>query len=354
MPVAFLRPFGQGGFAPVARPRFILGSDLDCDLVDGSDNVAAHHATVKLRRGEYVLVAENGCSLWVDGERVPLMSLRNGDTVALAEGAMPWLFRSRIDGSFWPPSVTLGEAWLAHPSFSDPASGPGRFSKGRALTRRSLMVLGPYSPLVIKQLGPIRDPPDATRFLRLIAALGGVTHPALAPVVDGGVAPDDDGEPVRWLATRFVDGVWAAHLLQVGALSLPRVVRILRSIAEGLAVLHHRGVVHGNVCVENIVVPPTNRAVLIDYGTARSLENPEPATGDAHLAGKAVHEPPVDVYGLAAVGKALLGPEWRAPDEPGVAAEFGGLIESSLQFEAAVQPTALELAEALRALEARA
>ena len=46
MPVAILREDGAAGFAPVARPRFLLGRDLDCDLVDTSPGVPSGIADV--------------------------------------------------------------------------------------------------------------------------------------------------------------------------------------------------------------------------------------------------------------------------------------------------------------------
>lgn len=379
MPVAFLRPFGQGGFAPVARPRFILGSDLDCDLVDTAEGVAEQHATIRLQRGEYVLVAEEGCSLWVAGERVPLISLRDGDTVQLAPRASPWRFRSRVEGTFWPPNISIGEAWLAHPEYEKVANGPQRFGDGRPMTgrnpTRSRIVLGPHCPLIIKHLGPVGEPKEATHFLRLLAALGGAPHPALAAVVDGGIAPHDS-EASRWMATRFVDGVCARDLIELGPLDARRVTRILRSLAEGLARLHHRGIVHRGISPRNIVVPPTQLAVLIDYSTAHSLESPLPLTGrraalEAYAAPEVLAEesgalePPADVYALAAVGRALLaGVSSAEPDPPAAdtdtdtdttdgdaRAALEALLVPALIPNPAGRPTAAALASDLLAAE---
>ncbi|MDJ0523139.1 MAG: serine/threonine-protein kinase [Planctomycetota bacterium] len=378
MPVAFLRPFGQGGFAPIARPRFILGSDLDCDLVDRSPGVAEHHATIRLQRGEYMLVAEDGCSLWVEGERVPLISLRDRDTVALAQGAAPWRFRSRVEGSFWPPEYTVGEAWLSHPAYEKAGTGPRRFGEGKPIAGRdpdrSRMVLGPHGPLIVKYVASIEASKLANHFLRFVAAVGGAVHPALAPVVDGGITPRE-GVPWGWMATRYVDGIRARDLIAPGPLSAERALRIVRSVAEGLAQLHHRGVVHGNLSLGNIVVPPTELAVLIDYGRAHALESPTFMSSDMRsevdfpapellAGGEEGLALSNDVYGLSCVGAALLRGAVEAQElEP--AAVLDEAIESSgpphaawlaalragLATDPSGRPSALDLAAALGAAE---
>lgn len=378
MPVAFMRPYGVGGYATVARPRFILGSDLDADLVDTAVGVAEHHATVRLRRGEYILVAEDGCSVWVRGARAPLISLRDGDVVSLAPKATPWVFRSRVEGSFWPPEYSVGEAWLQHPAYPQPSSGPERFGGGKPLSDtsspHSRLVLGPYGPLVVKYLSPIEEPKDATRFLRFLAGLGGALHPALAPVVDGGVAPYEDGD-WRWIATRYVEGTCARDLFAGGASGPHRVVRILRSLAEAVAHLHHRGIVHRNLALGNVIVLPTDEAVVIDYGSAWSMENPALTTQEkiaasgfaapeALTAGEAALDPAVDVFSLAAVGRALLSgaaaldaqtptaalARLRETSVSGIGAVLP-LIREGLDPDPTTRPDAVAFVEALREVE---
>ncbi len=320
MPVALLRESGAVGFAPVARPRFLIGRDLDCDLVDTSPGVADHHATVRYRRGEYLLKAEEGCSLWVGGARVPLFSLRDGDAIRFSPDAPEWHFRSRVGGTFWPPELQLGEAWLSHPAFTDPEHGPTRFGDGPPIGGRDpfrcRLVSTPSGPWIVKHLGPIGEPLEANEHLRFLAAIGGAPHPALAPLVDGGVAPHM-GEPWRWMATRFVEGTSAARLVEAADTSVPQVLRILSALAGALRHLHHRGLVHRVVAPENVVVSATNPAVLIDFGHTWSAEHefskpselndvsaytaPEAAAGDAGALA-----PAVDVYGWAATGFALL------------------------------------------------
>lgn len=320
MPVAFLRENGTSGFAPVARPRFLLGRDLDCDLVDESKDVADHHATVRYRRGEYLVKAEDGCSLWVGGERVPFLPLRDGDTVQLSPGATPWLFRSRVDETFWTPETQVGEAWLAHPAFARSEHGPARFGDGPPIggrdPHRCRLVFSADGPCIVKHLGPIEDPLEANEHLRLLAAIGGAPHPALATLLDGGLVPHGD-QSWRWMATRYVEGECAERLVEAGDASVREVVLILGSLAEALQRLHHRGLVHRAVAPENVVLPSRKHAVLIDFGHAWSAEHevlmPSDATATATYAApesavgtSPVPTPAIDVYGWSATGFALL------------------------------------------------
>jgi hypothetical protein len=375
VPVAFLRKDGGGGYAPIARPRFTIGSDLDCDLHDGADGVEDYHATVRLLRGEYVMLAKEGCSLWVNDKAVPMISLLDGDEVALSQGATPWQFRSRIEGTFSPPTIPLGEAWLVHPEFGKPANGPARFGAGLPLPGRdpahSRLVQGPHGTLVLKDFGALESPEASTEFLRLLAAVGGAVHPALAPVVDGGLAPED-GTPRRWMATRYIPGISARDVADAEPLPAARVLRMLGPLAEGLAQLHQRGIVHRHISPGHVIVQPTDQAVLIDYRMAHSLENEPPAPDatpterayaapEALVAGAAGFLPPVDVYGLAAVGQALLTgsrpdrgkrdvvlPVQRGAADRHALEGLLRILNAALAPDALKRPTAAVMAAALR------
>lgn len=378
MPVAFFRKGGGGGYTPIARPRFTVGRDLDCDLHDDTEGVADYHASVRLLRGEYVMMAHEGPALWIRGKAVPMISLLDGDEVTLAPGATPWVFRSRIEGTFSPPTIPLGEAWLVHPEFDKSANGPARFGVGLPLPGRdpahSRLVEGQHGTLVLKDLGALGAPEHSTAFLRMLAAVGGAVHGALAPVIDGGLAPEG-GTVRRWIATRYVEGLSAREVAAAEPLAASRVLRMLAPLAEGLAHLHQRGIVHRHISPGHVIVQPADRAVLIDYRYAHSIENEPPAFNpasvdqaytapEARVEGAAGFMPPVDVHGLAAVGQALL--TGRRPDPessdvvlpvPTGAADKRALelllriLNAALAKDPARRPTAPVLAQALRKAE---
>jgi serine/threonine-protein kinase len=167
----------------------------------------------------------------------------------------------------------------------------------------------------VKVLGPAHSPEAVDRHLHLLASLGGATHPALARVVEGGVARLQ-GAPMRWIATRWVEGRSARESIEAGGLDAAAALRALKTLASGLAHLHGRGVVHRDLSPGNVILTPAGDAVLIDFGQAFLADSgAAPSRGvvgtPGYVAPEEVREgggavsPAADCYGLAAIGYAL-------------------------------------------------
>lgn len=120
-----------------------------------------------------------------------------------------------------------------------------------------------------------RDRSGAARWQTAVRAQRAVESPHLAPVLEVGTLPD--GRP--WVARGYVAGRLLAERVQRGG---PMHYNELRPVARGvlmaLHALHERGLVHGDVKVENVVmVEPTAEAkigneptgVLLDGGADR-------------------------------------------------------------------------------------
>lgn len=159
------------------------------------------------------------------------------------------------------------------------------------------------------------DPATARQRLLREGRIGAaVRHPRLLGVLDVLVAAD---EP--WLVLEHVDArSWASWQQQYGPMWPAGAARIGAQVAEGLAVLHSAGIVHGDVTAENILVDRHGAAYLADFGISRTLGDAAQAsmaamTGDRDhrapetLAG-AAPGPAADVYALgAAVHEAVTG-----------------------------------------------
>jgi serine/threonine protein kinase len=167
--------------------------------------------------------------------------------------------------------------------------------------------------VVWKDLAPARD--GTGRQQRLLHALREVRHPALACVLEVGIARG--GRPRPWIATRWVEGTCAREAVAAGGIPLPGVLAVLRALAAGVASLHAAGVVHRDVAPGNVILPPAGGAVLIDFGHAVLAGEPLPESAgvvgtpgyvapEEVLRGPAAVTTAVDVYGLGAVGYALL------------------------------------------------
>jgi serine/threonine-protein kinase len=311
----------------VVSDPYRIGRDPSCHLVVDESRVAPQHARVRYVKGEHVLSGEGGAPVQVNGHPAPMMPLRTGDLVTLtpADDPRPLCLRfvSRIQGTFVPPGTSIGTAWLGHPGRQERAEGPDRFGPGEPLggrdASRCRRAVEPETgaAVVVKRLGPVRTGPEADRWLLALEALAGAPHPDVAPVVDGGiVAEEPSGPALRWIACRHEEGRALRDLLAEGPLPFRAAVRALRSLARAVAHLHRRGVVHRDVSPGNVIVRPGGGAALVDLGhtvlagAATSgrgvVGTPGFVAPEEVLGGTTAVDPAADVYGLGAVGYAML------------------------------------------------
>ena len=197
------------------------------------------------------------------------------------------------------------------------------------------------------------DPVLAARFEREARSLAAAAHPGVVAVFD--VEP---GDPAAGVEPFFVmelcpGGSLADRLTDGRRLGPDELVPILISVADGLAGLHARGVVHRDVKPSNILLAPA-RAKLADFGLARSDEAPDASDLTAPgttvgtmgylapdvLAGGAAG-PPGDVYALGVA--AFAGLTGTMPHRAGSIAE---LVSSAAQPAPLVSSVAGDLGTA--------
>ncbi|MDI3213306.1 serine/threonine-protein kinase [Arthrobacter sp. AL12] len=150
-----------------------------------------------------------------------------------------------------------------------------------------------------------------------------------------------------------------------GSLGPGETVTVLTPIAQALAYLHGHGFTHGDVAPGNVLFTAHGKPLLADLGVARMVADAsavpdagtegfrDPAPVDAVRAGL---QPERDVYSLAALGWYCL--TGRAPEPgaqrpplpllvPGVPPGLAAALESGLQEDRRLRPTAAELAAAV-------
>jgi eukaryotic-like serine/threonine-protein kinase len=102
------------------------------------------------------------------------------------------------------------------------------------------------------------------RILAEARAASALNHPGIVTIYDVG---EEAGQ--LFIVMEFVDGTTLRHLAQSGPLDPKTLTRLATHIAEALDAAHSRGVIHGDIKPENILLPAGGRPKLFDFGIAR-------------------------------------------------------------------------------------
>jgi eukaryotic-like serine/threonine-protein kinase len=144
------------------------------------------------------------------------------------------------------------------------------------------------------------------RFMAEAEMLGGLSHPALLTVFDMSF----DGER-PFLVLSLATGGTLRDRLDTGCLLPSRVAEIGATVAEALAYVHERGIVHRDVKPSNVLFDDQGECYLADFGIARTIgaahltDSNEFVGTAAYLAPEQVEDrstgPAADVYALGLV-----------------------------------------------------
>ena len=142
--------------------------------------------------------------------------------------------------------------------------------------------------------------------LRAEAQLAGsLHHPGIAQVYDYGEVEVRD-EPTPFLVMQYVEGTPLSGLLRESrALPASQVMDLVAQIADALRVAHASGIIHRDLKPSNVLVTRTGRAVLVDFGIARTCDT-EPLTMTGTLVGTADYVSPEQCSGRSATPRSDL------------------------------------------------
>jgi tetratricopeptide (TPR) repeat protein/TolB-like protein len=126
--------------------------------------------------------------------------------------------------------------------------------------------------VALKVIRPEANDPDAVRglerrFKRELVLARQVTHKNVVRIHDLGEIGG-----IKYLTMPYIQGSdLAAFLRREGKLPLPRAMAIARQIAMGLQAAHEAGVVHRDLKPANVMLDSEDRAIIMDFGIARSI-----------------------------------------------------------------------------------
>ena len=213
-------------------------------------------------------------------------------------------------------------------------------------------------PVAVKVFRPGTAEPE--RFRNETLLLAQLEHPHLVSLYDGG---DHDGAP--FLVMELCLDATMFDRMANGPLSSYDVAALGTGVADALAAVHDRGIVHRDVKPSNILFAVNGRAVLADFGVARIIDSTRltaatdtVGTG-AYFAPEQVTGgdvgPPADVYALGLVllealtgerafgtgQEAILARLARRPEVPeDLGPDWGSLLADMTDPEPAARPTA--------------
>jgi tRNA A-37 threonylcarbamoyl transferase component Bud32 len=210
--------------------------------------------------------------------------------------------------------------------------------------------------------------------------LAGMSHPALVTLYDAGADLSNPQDPLSYLVMELVRGPDLRSRGTSGPMSAARMARIGHDLADGLAYIHHHGIVHRDVKPANVLLVEDGsgghrpRAKLSDFGVALMLDEGHEtlesgSSGTPHYlspeqaAGKP-SGPASDVYSLGLVllegltGRitypgapiqSALARLLRDPHIPeGIAPSWVKLLTFMLSRDPAARPAAREVSLSLR------
>jgi serine/threonine-protein kinase len=157
-------------------------------------------------------------------------------------------------------------------------------------------------PVALKLLAAelARDERFRERFLRESRTAARLEHPAIVPIYAAGEA-----EGTLFLAMRYVEGSDLRDIIKrQGPLDPDRVVAIVSQVAEGLDAAHEAGLVHRDVKPGNILVDPSGRAYLCDFGLAKHSSTVNSLTRDTAFVGTIDYIAPEQIQGGSVDGRA--------------------------------------------------
>jgi serine/threonine protein kinase len=161
----------------------------------------------------------------------------------------------------------------------------GRYRLGRRLARGGMaqVSLGldvqTGHAVAVKSLAPelVADAHARRLFADEVRRTADLDHPGIVRTLDSGEAVDTlTGEATPYMVMEFIPGETLSSLLRTsGSMSLRVALDVASQTLDALDHCHRTGLVHGDVKPANVMVTPSGRVKLLDFGIARYIDDAE-------------------------------------------------------------------------------
>lgn len=125
--------------------------------------------------------------------------------------------------------------------------------------------------VAVKTLRPVHtsQPTIVERLRAGLAAVLSLNHPSITRVYDVGV--DEESNQTLFLAEEYVRGIdLKERIRRVAPFSLTAATDVAIALAEALEFAHARGVVHGDLRPQNVLIGPEGHIKLAGFGTSHA------------------------------------------------------------------------------------
>ncbi|MBC8367285.1 protein kinase [bacterium] len=116
----------------------------------------------------------------------------------------------------------------------------------------------------------LSDDEDRVRFLNEARAAASLSHPNICTVHE-----IDEVDGHTYISMAYLEGSSLKDLLVDGPLDRNAALSYALQIAEGLGEAHGKNVVHRDIKPGNIMITPANKAIITDFGLAKTSGSPE-------------------------------------------------------------------------------
>ncbi len=134
----------------------------------------------------------------------------------------------------------------------------------------------------------------AARFEREAQSIARLDHPAILQVIDYGSTPE-----YLYLVMPFLRGGSLQDRIRKGTLSRGQAFDIFSQMLSGVGYAHSKGIIHRDLKPANILLADERRAVIADFGVAKTLADDVVLTQTGSAVGSPVYMAPEQFMGQA-------------------------------------------------------